>query len=43
MILGACAKDTDTNAFLDPTEPADKVYNEALANIDASLSMGLRV
>ena len=35
MILGACAKDTDTNAFLDPTEPADKVYNEALANIDA--------
>lgn len=35
LLLAACAKDQDPNAFLDPTEPADKVYNEALANIDA--------
>ena len=35
LMLAACAKDTETNAFVDPTEPADKVYNEALANIDA--------
>ena len=35
LLASACAKDADTNAYLDPTEPADKVYNEALANIDA--------
>ena len=34
-LLSACAKETDTSAFLDPTEPADKIYNEALANVDA--------
>jgi len=33
--LASCESKGDTNAFLDPTEPADKVYNEALANIDA--------
>ncbi len=33
-MLGACAKDTSTSAFVDPTVPADKLYNEALANID---------
>ena len=35
LALSACSQNTDTNAFLDPTEPADKVYNEALANVDA--------
>ncbi|MEP1208866.1 MAG: outer membrane protein assembly factor BamD [Rhizobiaceae bacterium] len=36
LLLSACAKDEqDVNAFVDPTVPADKTYNEALANIDA--------
>ncbi|MEM7300153.1 MAG: outer membrane protein assembly factor BamD [Pseudomonadota bacterium] len=36
LLLQACAnKDTATNEFVDNTEPADKLYNEALANIDA--------
>ena len=36
LLLGACANSgEDVSAFLDPTEPADKTYNEALANIDA--------
>ena len=36
LLLSACAKDDqDVNAFVDPTVPADKTYNEALANIDA--------
>ena len=35
LLLGACDNKKDVSAFLDPTEPADKVYNEALANIDA--------
>lgn len=34
-LLSACAKETDVNAFLDPTVAADQTYNEALANIDA--------
>lgn len=33
--LASCESKGDTNAFLDPTEAADKVYNEALANVDA--------
>jgi outer membrane protein assembly factor BamD len=35
LLLSACAKDQDVNAFVDPTVPADQTYNEALANIDA--------
>jgi len=35
LLLSACAKEQDVNAFIDPTVPADKTYNEALANIDA--------
>lgn len=35
LLLGACAKEQDINAFVDPTVPADQTYNEALANIDA--------
>ena len=36
ILLSACATDdTDVNAFVDPTVPADQTYNEALANIDA--------
>lgn len=35
VALGACSQNTDASAFLDPTEPADKTYNEALANVDA--------
>lgn len=35
LFLAACSKDVDTNAFIDPTVPADQTYNEALANIDA--------
>ena len=35
LLLSACAKEQDVNAFIDPTVPADQTYNEALANIDA--------
>ena len=35
LFLASCAKDQDINAFVDPTVPADQLYNEALANIDA--------
>ena len=35
LLLSACAKEQDVNAFVDPTVPADQAYNEALANIDA--------
>ena len=35
LMLSACAKDADVSTYLDPTEPADKTYNEALANVDA--------
>ena len=35
LFLASCAKETDSSAFVDPTIPADQVYNEALANIDA--------
>ncbi|NKB51836.1 MAG: outer membrane protein assembly factor BamD [Rhizobiaceae bacterium] len=35
ILLSACAKEQDVNAFIDPTVPADQTYNEALANIDA--------
>ncbi len=34
LFLGACAKDQEINAFVDPTVPADQTYNEALANVD---------
>ncbi|MEL6966370.1 MAG: outer membrane protein assembly factor BamD [Pseudomonadota bacterium] len=34
-LAAACAKDESTNAFVEPTVPADQLYNEALANIDA--------
>jgi len=34
-MVAACAKDESTNAFVEPTVPADQLYNEALANIDA--------
>jgi len=33
--LAGCAKEVDSSAFVDPTVPADQLYNEALANIDA--------
>lgn len=33
-LVSGCAKD-EVNAFADPTVPADQLYNEALANIDA--------
>ena len=32
--LAACSSSSE-NAFIDPTVPADQLYNEALANIDA--------
>lgn len=35
LFLSACAADKDIDAFVDPTVPADQLYNEALANIDA--------
>ncbi|MEE9314743.1 MAG: outer membrane protein assembly factor BamD [Rhizobiaceae bacterium] len=35
LFISACAKENDTSAFVDPTVPADQLYNEALANIDA--------
>ncbi|MEM9733542.1 MAG: outer membrane protein assembly factor BamD [Pseudomonadota bacterium] len=35
VALAACSKDKDIDAFVDPTVPADQLYNEALANIDA--------
>lgn len=35
ILLSACAKEQEINAFVDPTVPADQTYNEALANIDA--------
>ena len=35
LLASGCAKDQDVNAFVDPTVPADRTYNEALANIDA--------
>ncbi len=36
LALSACADaDQDLNAFVEPTVPADQLYNEALANIDA--------
>ncbi len=35
LFLGACATDQDINSFVEPTVPADQLYNEALANIDA--------
>jgi len=35
LFLSACSKDQDINAFVEPTVPADQLYNEALANIDA--------
>ena len=33
--LAACARSTDDAAYVDPAVPADQLYNEALANIDA--------
>ncbi|MEO0548121.1 MAG: outer membrane protein assembly factor BamD [Pseudomonadota bacterium] len=33
-LVASCAKEESTNAFVDPTVPADQLYNEALANID---------
>lgn len=40
LFLAACASKSGstTNEFVDNTEPADKLYNEALANIDAGRS-----
>ena len=37
LILGGCVSksDSSTNEFVDNTEPANKLYNEALANISA--------
>ncbi len=37
LLLASCASNSGstTNEFVDNTEPADKLYNEALANIDA--------
>ncbi|MEL6783672.1 MAG: outer membrane protein assembly factor BamD, partial [Pseudomonadota bacterium] len=35
VALGACSKEQDIDSFVDPTVPADQLYNEALANIDA--------
>lgn len=35
LLLSACAGDDDINAFVDPTVPADRTYNEALANVEA--------
>ena len=39
LLLSACSKDQDINAFVEPTVPADQLYNEALANIDAGDSV----
>jgi len=40
LFLASCAVNSGstTNEFVDNTEPADKLYNEALANIDAGRS-----
>jgi len=40
LFLAACTTNSGstTNEFVDNTEPADKLYNEALANIDAGRS-----
>ncbi len=40
LFLASCASKSGstTNEFIDNTEPADKLYNEALANIDAGRS-----
>jgi outer membrane protein assembly factor BamD len=40
LTLAACStkSGSTTNEFVDNTEPADKLYNEALANIDAGRS-----
>ena len=40
LFLAACStkSGSTTNEFVDNTEPADKLYNEALANIDAGRS-----
>ncbi len=40
LALAACSSKSGstTNEFIDNTEPADKLYNEALANIDAGRS-----
>ncbi|MEM8749126.1 MAG: outer membrane protein assembly factor BamD [Pseudomonadota bacterium] len=35
VFLASCAKEQDINAFVEPTVPADQLYNEALANVDA--------
>ncbi|MEL6505195.1 MAG: outer membrane protein assembly factor BamD [Pseudomonadota bacterium] len=35
VALGACSKEQGIDSFVDPTVPADQLYNEALANIDA--------
>lgn len=39
LLLSACSKDQEINAFVEPTVPADQLYNEALANIDAGDSV----
>ncbi len=40
LVLASCStkSGSTTNEFVDNTEPADKLYNEALANIDAGRS-----
>ncbi len=40
LVLASCStkSGSTTNEFIDNTEPADKLYNEALANIDAGRS-----
>ncbi len=35
VVLAGCSKEIDSSTFVDPTIPADQLYNEALANIDA--------
>lgn len=35
VLLSACSKDQDINSFVEPTVPADQLYNEALANVEA--------
>lgn len=35
VLLSACSKNAEIDTYVEPTVPADKLYNEALANIDA--------
>ena len=35
VVLASCASSKDDAAYVDPAVPADQLYNEALANIDA--------